>query len=462
MIVKTNTMFRFSTIENQRDSFGLIFRFATFAVALIGACVQIYQISNMYFRYSTTTDVRISVETEIDSPALSICIYARIDDSDDDYIRNTLNDDEYEFYHSYKNGSQFKLTTDGFRSRATYFSIRKKLLTLKKALTGAPRASVTNCGYRDPIEERKVYVGNTGCDSAFDVKKYVTEDFVCYRFQLSHQVKYGFKRNMEGAFLSFPGFLYAVRMSFNFSLKSKYWSRIVLPYLHPPETYGAISRLYPVPPMIVGQQNFMQLTYARYAVTKLPRPYYTKCRHESAAYSQVSCVKKCRLSQMNGSGYLPYTEEFDDDDLTSFGNLSLGIDPRLSGEQFRKSDQWCDKNCDENCYDEWYISSIRELKNRSYSFPNFSIPVLLPNRPFTTIEHRPQLVFNEYVIYVMSVFGTWFGICFLDLNPFKSKNGAKDSTNMGRDNRLLVQDIKLLNEKFRTLESMCNQLITNN
>jgi len=469
MIKKRNTMYRCSTNDNQRETLRVVFRVATLSVALLGVSVQIYHISNIYFRYSTTTEVSISVESEIDSPALSLCIMAMINGSDDEYIRNTLDGDEYQFYHSYKNYTKRRLKnqpnfTESYKYREKYFSIRKKLYILNKIFKDSPNVSIDTCYYRDPTDERKVLViDGTGCKSIFPAKKYVTEDFVCYRFQLANQVKYGFKRNMEVGFSSLPGLLYIIIMGFSIPLEGDAWRWKIKPYLHSPESYGDISRLYPVSRLNVGKHNYGRLTFAKYSVTKLPRPYYTKCRNGPSIYSQTDCIKQCSTSQMDGLGVVPYSEEYTEEDLELYGNRYLGFDQRLSGKLFRKNVQNCVHACDDNCYDEWYTSTTRELENRtSIRFPNFGIQVELPNRPLTAIEHKPQLLINEYIIYVMSCLGTWFGICFLDLNPFKSTSGANDRPNMGKDSRILVQDIKLLTEKVRSLDLICNQLITKN
>ena len=395
--------------RNGHRSIASIFcRIITLLVAVIGVSVQVYQISHMYFRYSTTTEVLVNVENELESPALSLCFklskFITIDPKD---AKITFNSDEYNQYLSYQNGS--KLFDD--HGNLLY----NKLLTLNRIFKFARNVTYHSCYYRNPFDERDVLdLNDTDCETIFEVKKYVTEDLICYRFQLAARLTYQFRQNMESAEL--PGVIYGAVFNFSDSKLS------LTPNLHSTDSYGSISRLYPTARLKVGLNNFMRLTYARYSVSRLPRPYQTKCRS-----LMTECLKKCSVAQMYGLGVLPYAEEYDDNDLSIYGDRSIVslTDRRILAELFQSNRKKCVQECDENCHDEWLITHVREIENRTgWELPWFIIRVDLPNRPFTTIEHKPQLLFNEYVIYVMSCFGAWLGISFLDLNPFKSRNGA--------------------------------------
>jgi hypothetical protein len=52
-----------------------IVRYIFVAICLSGCLLQIYKISEIYFLYQTTTDVRYDKETNISLPALTICIF---------------------------------------------------------------------------------------------------------------------------------------------------------------------------------------------------------------------------------------------------------------------------------------------------------------------------------------------------------------------------------------------------
>jgi len=50
-------------------------RYLFITICLIGCILQIHEISLIYFKYETTTDVRYENEVNISLPAVSICFY---------------------------------------------------------------------------------------------------------------------------------------------------------------------------------------------------------------------------------------------------------------------------------------------------------------------------------------------------------------------------------------------------
>ena len=60
--------------ENNFKSFSKIIRVLFFIICMTGCLFQIYKISEIYFLYETTTDVRRDEEADISFPALTICI----------------------------------------------------------------------------------------------------------------------------------------------------------------------------------------------------------------------------------------------------------------------------------------------------------------------------------------------------------------------------------------------------
>ena len=76
------------------------------------------------------------------------------------------------------------------------------------------------------------------------------------------------------------------------SISNQIFVALMTPTLHPPNSLGTLSQLYTMTNLRLDYQNFMQHTYALYGVRKLEPPYQTKCRHQSATYSQTECLKQ--------------------------------------------------------------------------------------------------------------------------------------------------------------------------
>ena len=50
--------------------------------------------------------------------------------------------------------------------------------------------------------------------------------------------------------------------------------------------------------------------------------------------------------------------------------------------------------------------------------PNFYIVIVVPQSPWTYIDHFPSISMVTYIVYTMGAFGTWTGLNILSLNPF--------------------------------------------
>src|ERR1700712_4841696 len=59
-------------------------------VCLFGCVYQSYKISELYFRYETTTNVRYEKENQIDLPAITMC-YGKLAEVKDEYINKNDN-----------------------------------------------------------------------------------------------------------------------------------------------------------------------------------------------------------------------------------------------------------------------------------------------------------------------------------------------------------------------------------
>ena len=53
----------------------------------------------------------------------------------------------------------------------------------------------------------------------------------------------------------------------------------------------------------------------------------------------------------------------------------------------------------------------------------------IPSEPSIIVKSKEILTMTEYISFVLSTFGTWFGISVLALNPFKINIKRKNDTN---------------------------------
>lgn len=127
----------------------------------------------------------------------------------------------------------------------------------------------------------------------------------------------------------------------------------------------------------------------------------------------------------------------------------------------------CSKICNQKACKETF--SVTDVSSSEYLQNGLiSIGSSCSNKPVVTIEYLPRITFMEFVMYISSSLGIWFGISVLSINPFnRSKCGGVARTiktrkhysygNESRDFRetlrMAVQD---LNRRVKQIES--NQL----
>ena len=79
----------------------------------------------------------------------------------------------------------------------------------------------------------------------------------------------------------------------------------------------------------------------------------------------------------------------------------------------------CADQCDfENCEDQYTITQV--MKEEKSPRDRIRIQLEAPRSPQIMIEYEARLTLDEYLIFVSSTFGTWFGLSLLTLNPFRT------------------------------------------
>lgn len=117
----------------------------------------------------------------------------------------------------------------------------------------------------------------------------------------------------------------------------------------------------------------------------------------------------------------------------------------------------CKKRCPRRaCHAHYTITKL--IVNHLEDF--HGINVELPQDPFISVKHRPSLLFAEFLVYIMSCFGTWFGLSVYALNPLliarKRHTGTKRKLrerNVSRNSRE-----KTLEEQLRSHQRALNSI----
>jgi hypothetical protein len=171
----------------------------------------------------------------------------------------------------------------------------------------------------------------------------------------------------------------------------------------------------------LARYNWFTTTY--YIVTNelLPAPYATKCMDYSTLgyLDSEDCTKKCLIRQsMIAFQRYPYSIY----EGQPLNNKIITVSQLQTNSSMNKMlyrfESKCMKECKKfGCNLNYTITQVTKDPNNDY----ITFNVHIPQFPNYFIKFRAKLSFIEYFIYVLSCFGTWFGLSILSLNPFRYK-----------------------------------------
>jgi len=155
-------------------------------------------------------------------------------------------------------------------------------------------------------------------------------------------------------------------------------------------------------------------------VTRLEAPYDSMCTN-NRSLSYTICFKSCRKQVYRTVGLVAHDEmvqEGNDDKLrvisfTDFSNQSLL-------DYLQENNRKCLLNCKtrHQCLE---VYSLTTLEPDSWMINNsISITASCPRQASTIINYIPNLLLLDFIVYISSSVGIWFGISFIHINPFSS------------------------------------------
>ena len=180
---------------------------------------------------------------------------------------------------------------------------------------------------------------------------------------------------------------------------------------------------YTFDPPETSKQNTFRIWGDMYSIKSLPKPYDTNCvKEEEKEYAL--CHRKCNIAAFERHGYFPSNEytirplQMKHLNQEALRNKTLVGDIKLESEA-------CLKKCSRKGCSYWY--SVTGVESFSY-LNNHTIELgsTCSNRPAVDIQFQRKITIMEFVMYVSSSLGIWFGISILSINPFSGRgNGIK-------------------------------------
>ena len=368
-------------------AFKLMFKIACFAAFV----TQLVSLTQQYFKYSTRTRVEQHAHGKILIPHLAVCTH---------FTALFLKDPA-------------PMTIEQLTNMSKQYTVADLFIN-----SPAAHDSLAGCAIRSHTNPYLMqWMMKEECLTVFEIRRFYMQEYLCYQYrwrketyivneQVSHSLLY---RNV----------LYILSLSERMSRMY-----IVLPILFPDDN-PTWSRMLAPKVMRRGSElmssetvsNMYEITYTHFEFHLLPLPYRTRCIAFKGTYD---CASQCLINHM--------VKQFD---KLPFSELIFESDPRANRHHFNQEDlsnktaraalQKAVRSCEGRCHSDGCVSSKYSSRINSELRPehkNIRFFVMIPDMPATKIFHEPKIYPVEFVVILLSCFGTWYGMSVIAFNPF--------------------------------------------
>ena len=371
------------------------------------------QISLTYFAFKTNTKITLRHDNKLPHHSIVFCTL----------YTDLLDRTNYERYGIHKSRS-FNFTE--ILSDHTKLTISDIF-----DLTPDPNNTMVGCQIRENSYNVQTYPLDK-CYSLFQITKYHEGMFICYQFE-AKVVDNKFK--CDEAALSYHSIteMYVITLHQRFLLSNLIklisfipggvnQSLINFP-LSPRKFFEYLER-YGTKAPETSNNNYIRIAGDIYIITRLQNPYDTDCI-EDFEKSEAVCRRRCNIALFKKHNIFPPNEvSIKPLPMQHLNSLTLNNGNLL--QDLTTGDEKCMIKCNKKSCNEWY--SMTTAKTLPYIF-NETLTVIssCSKRPITIIQYLPRITFMEFVMFISSSLGIWFGVSVLSINPFISGNKKKET-----------------------------------
>ena len=382
-------------------------------ICMLGFLVQVQQVSQLYFRFQTTSRTSFQIRDINNYQSIMYC--PRF----------------FELIHGHKEGNivmsgQLSISLD------QYF-LYLSSLTVKDILELTPPASeaIDSCIIRLGKMSTPKVLDNSMCKIYFNVSKSVVGEKICYTFIPTFGAN-GFSVGDIATSLTHTGSVYRIvpRSTILLSFYASFISVVngnIKNFLN--------SRLFQaktVNDMTLNRSRI--LVYGDSIETKtLPPPFDTAC---SPGHNREICYEECLVNKFKVINRLPWSgfhsKKLDMKMLTPVQLLNETISGHV-GQSFEECHSLCKLKTE--CFTQFSRTTIQE-----YQAPFSYFISVLPSQPHVSVFAIPTLTLIEYIVQMGSCLGIWFGMSIISINPVKwkviqNKNFATEAADSRRAKR---------------------------
>lgn len=374
-----------------------------FLLAVSGFTVHVAIISMDYFEYKTVNKINVSTEDELPIPSLSLC-FRYVD------LLDRVKGQEYGI------GKTIHKTTSEFNDDMGKLTVKQIF-----DLTPAAEDSIFDCDIREYRTMKMIErMSKEECGKKFSTNKYLMQEYICYDFERVDLRKYPFFKTTHA--LTYVGVVYILTLSPRFDSVDLF---LPIAYIYTEEeatnNFPMYSRSFSKPSHKSKNTasgtplaNMFDIYHSWTRIYLMPSPYETHCTNET---SKEECTKECLIHELESENRLPYTEIIDSPlDIKPVSPRDME-DNATFLEFLLEAEKKCSGKCIHDICNHFY--TLTGIKNWNAIENNWTARyrVMTAERPNLVMRIVPQTSLSEFIIYICSLFGIYFGMNVFALNP---------------------------------------------
>lgn len=364
-----------------------------------GLGYQIYQITEVYFRYPTTTRVTIVLIERFRSPSLHACFkyldIIKLDELNEakgtNFSRPWMSHEEEEFKKNLSVRDMFEFTDD-------------RLMDC--------------CDVRNPGRGNMGFYCGSECTDKISVKKFFHREFMCYRYDLApeyhrnasydlNQVSY--TQYAQGKLFSIHINMSRIEEAHHITAFGQAHDTILLRSI---TMADFLLRIFNYTTRTeTSQRNYIKVSFFTVFLYRMPPPYDTNCRDYGDNLVWLDLVNQCRNNlMMERLGKVHYHYPVFNGSLDFLPIQHTEYEDPWMYQKLREIKEECMRKIGLlhfNCKFGITVSQAYILKS-----PSFQVEIMAPKNIGFEVTHLPQIQFIDFFVYISSAIGTWFGFSF--------------------------------------------------
>ena len=383
-------------------------------ICMLGFLLQLQQISELYFRFQTTSRTEYRIRDVEYYQTIMYCPRSF----------DLMDKRRYKMY--------------GLLSPKNSFKVQHNLrqLTINDILELTPEESeaINSCVVRQGIVSTPLVMKQKECRIFFKVSKSVTGETICYTFMPRILGKY----SVGGVATSQTHSGYSYRLTLNSSIGFSPYATIISAVINQNNEEDFLnSRAYASRVFDQSQACFSKSKITVLGestdIHRLPPPYDTKCTY---GHNREKCYDECLDASFKTIDRASWSS-FHREKLSLKMVTQIDLENETVSEYINQTFKACHLKC--KIRSECFIQFSRTT-TQIFSSQTFTLSSMLPSLPHMSVYAVPCLNPIEYIVQVGSCFGIWFGLSIISFNPLKlkillKKNPARQ-VNSNRVNRL--------------------------